>query len=222
MNLQQTPIICVIDSDPAVLKAITRLLRISGYIVSGYSSSAEFLGDVEDPTCVIVDISMPGSNGLELQRVLKNMGRRVPMIFLTGRYELTDAVRAMKAGAVDFLQKPVSVRDLLNAVREAVVRMQEHRAETIDTQEVVRRFHTLTARERQVFEGIFSGRLNKQIAADLGIVEKTIKVHRGRVMRKMHARTLAELVRMGSKLPPKAPQESTTTSANAQRELGQG
>jgi FixJ family two-component response regulator len=188
----------VIDDDPAVLKALTRLLGTAGLPVRAYLSPHAFLEDDEarGSGCLVLDLCLPGLNGLELQRELAAAGRDSAIVFITGHGDVPTSVRAMKAGAVDFLTKPFDDQDLLGAVRSALRRAAGARKVHEERQVVERRLATLTARERQVLEGVVRGRLNKQIAAELGIVEKTIKVHRARVMTKLGVRSLADLVRL--------------------------
>jgi FixJ family two-component response regulator len=194
-------IIYIVDDDPDVRKALSRLLRSAGYTTRLFGSAGEFLVSAEarlSAGCIILDLAMPGLNGLELQAHLSSSDCHRPIIFLTGNGDISKSVRAMKAGAVNFLTKPVDDRELLKAVDEAL-RVDVHvRARCSSRQSVSERLDTLTPRERQVFEKVVVGRLNKQIAADLGIVEKTIKVHRSRMMRKMHAHSVVDLVHFAS------------------------
>lgn len=193
----------LVDDEPAVRRALGRLLRAGGFEVVPFASAAEFLaGRIgASPACVVLDMAMPGRNGLEVQEALAVEGSSLPVIFLTGRADIPMCATAMKRGASDFLTKPVNGDDLLAAVRralEASQRNEERRAERvgIDT-----RLAALTPREREVLDLVITGRLNKQIAAELGATEKTIKVHRGRVMEKMQVRSVAELVRLMERLP---------------------
>jgi FixJ family two-component response regulator len=192
----------VVDDDPAICKALTRLLRASGFETRGFPSPQAFLDehDPAAPGCAVLDVAMPGLNGLELQEALAASGCTRSIIFLTGRGDIPTSVRAMKAGAVDFLTKPVDEAQLLGAVRAAVERDRRARRERDELQAIKERLATLTQREREVFEHVVTGQLNKQIAAELGTVEKTIKVHRGRVMAKMHAHSLAELVHLAERV----------------------
>jgi FixJ family two-component response regulator len=176
-------------------------LRSAGYVTRSFGSASEFLVSGEahlSAGCIILDLAMPGLNGLELQQCLTVSGCHRPIIFLTGNGDISQTVRAMKAGAVNFLTKPVDDRELLAAVEEALRLDAAERAAWSTRHSVSERLNTLTRRERQVFEQVVAGRLNKQIAAELGIVEKTIKVHRARVMRKMHAGSIVELVHLAS------------------------
>jgi FixJ family two-component response regulator len=191
----------LLDDEPAVLKSLSRLLRSAGLPVATFSSPREFL-DRHDPTapgCLVLDLAMPGLNGLELQQSLVAKGQDRPIVFLTGHGSIPLSVQAMKGGAVDFLTKPVDDADLLKAVRAAIEKdrvTQQARAELDDIRQ---RLATLTPREREVLEHVIAGQLNKETAADLGTVEKTIKVHRARVMEKMKVDSLAELVRLAER-----------------------
>ncbi len=189
--------ISVVDDDTGVLKALSRLLRANGFSIQTFSSSEEFLHqrDPMVPGCAILDVSMPGLDGLELQRALASQHAELPIIFITGKSDIPTGVRAMKAGAVDFLTKPIKNSELLAAVeraRERAARTGEARAQL---ESIKARLAKLTPREHEVLALVVAGRLNKQIAGELGTVEKTIKVHRGRMMKKMGLRTVADLVR---------------------------
>ena len=195
------PTVFVVDDDPAVLKSLSRLLRSAGLAVAAFSSPREFLNchDPDSPGCVVLDVAMPGLNGLELQQALIAGGHELSIVFLTGHGDIPMSVRAMKGGAVDFLTKPVHDDDLLKAVCAALEKDRLHRQARAEIAALQQRLRVLTPREHEVMEHVISGRLNKQIAADLGIVEKTIKVHRARVMRKMKVRSIAELVRLAER-----------------------
>jgi FixJ family two-component response regulator len=188
----------LVDDDERVIKALTRLMRTKGYDVRSYTSPREFLNDHDPavPGCAVLDIAMPGLDGLELQQALTAGGSHRPVIFITGKGDIPTSVRAMQAGAVDFLTKPVSNKDLLVAIRRA--EEQDGRSRQIHTElaAIEARIATLTPREREVLGHVVTGRLNKQIAYDLGTVEKTIKFHRSAIMRKLGVRTVADLVRM--------------------------
>lgn len=188
----------VVDDDPGVLRALTRLLRADGLEALSFASPKAFLEqhDATTPGCVVLDIAMPGLNGLELQQALMKLGAPRPIVFLSGRGDIPTSVQAMKAGAVDFLTKPVNGKTLLAAVRKANDLDSRARQAQSEQRAVARRLATLTPREHEVLQHVIAGQLNKQIAADLGTVEKTIKVHRARVMEKMGIRSVAELVRM--------------------------
>ncbi|HYI26930.1 MAG TPA: response regulator [Bradyrhizobium sp.] len=193
----------LVDDDPGVLKALSRLLRVKGYEVQPYASPRLFLEehDVAVPGCAILDVSMPDLDGLELQRALTaSDGFHRPVVFVTGKGDIPTSVRAMKAGAIDFLTKPVKDEDLFDAISRAEVRDAHARKVHSELASIQAKVETLTPREREVLVHVVAGRLNKQIAGDLGTVEKTIKVHRGRVMEKLGVRTVVELVRMAEKL----------------------
>ena len=194
--------IFLVDDDAGVLKALSRLLRAKGYEIRSYTSPQEFLAqhDATVPGCAVLDVAMPGLDGLALQQSLTAGNSHRPVIFLTGKGDIPTSVRAMKAGAVDFLTKPVNDKDLLRAIAQAEeqdTRSRQSRAELASIQAKVT---TLTPREREVLTHVVAGRLNKQIAGDLGTVEKTIKVHRSRMMEKLGVRTVAELVRLAEKI----------------------
>jgi FixJ family two-component response regulator len=197
MNNPQ-PIVCVVDDDTSVLKAVSRLLQAAGFTVVTYSSSQQFLDEYAAlaPGCVVLDLAMPGLNGLELQDALASAGEPMPIIFLTGRADVPDSVRAMKHGAADFLTKPVERDELVPAVRAALVKGLLARLARQQVTDIRRRLATLTPREYEVFEHVIKGDLNKQTAAYLGAAEKTIKIHRARVMAKMQVQSVAELVRL--------------------------
>ena len=191
------PVLHLVDDDPAVRRALARLLAAAGYRSEGHGSAEEFLArrDPAIPGCVIVDLCLPGSDGLDLQARLAAAPSAPPLIFLTGQGDLGAGVRAMKGGAIDFLTKPVEAEALLAAVGDALARDREARAACAAQTCFEDRFGLLTPREREVLDGVVAGQLSKQIAAELGVAEKTVKVHRGRLMQKMQARTIADLVR---------------------------
>jgi FixJ family two-component response regulator len=193
----------LVDDDPGVLKALSRLLRARGYEVNPYSSPQLFLEehDVAVPGCAILDVSMPGLDGLQLQRALTAAGgSHRPVVFVTGKGDIPTSVRAMKAGAIDFLTKPVKDKDLFEAVSSAEAVDAESRRLHSELESMQAKVRTLTPREREVLTHVVAGRLNKQIAGDLGTVEKTIKVHRSRMMEKLGIRMVADLVRMAERL----------------------
>lgn len=197
-----TAVIHVIDDDDSLRVAVTRLLRAAGYEVRGYASAGDYLlAEPEDaPGCLLLDVQLPGPSGLELQDALARRRECLPIVFLTGHGDIPTSVRALKAGAVDFLTKPVRRDALLAAVASAVAR---HRREREALQHRMRRrslLESLTARERDVFRGVVAGRLNKQIAAELCMAERTVKAHRAQVMRKLGASSVAELVRIAGEL----------------------
>jgi FixJ family two-component response regulator len=188
----------LVDDDSGVLKGLARLLRAAGYDTRAYASPQDFLAayDATLPGCIILDLAMPGLDGLALQQELAGSYPALPVIFLTGTGDIARGVQAMKAGAVDFLTKPVNGAALLDAVERARAKDAKARGAQNNKEVFDRLIARLTPRERQVLDYVVLGRLNKQIAATLGTVEKTIKVHRGRVMAKMEVRSLAELVRL--------------------------
>jgi len=188
----------VVDDDPSVLKALARLLRSIDLNVATFASPQELLEQLEPGIhgCLVLDVDMPKLNGLELQQELAARGNDLPVIFLTGHGDIPMSVKAMKQGAVDFLTKPVHDQDLIAAIHAAIEKDGMNRRTRAELAEFRERLRTLTLREREVLEHVISGRLNKQIAADLGIVEKTIKVHRAHLMAKLKVRSLADLVRL--------------------------
>jgi FixJ family two-component response regulator len=190
-----------VDDDPAVLKSLSRLLRSAGLATAAFSSPREFLDryDPKLPGCLVLDVAMPGLNGLELQQALLAQGHELQIIFLTGHGDIPMSVEAMKRGALDFLTKPVNDDDLLRAIQAALEKNQIARQDRAELDSILERLATLTPREREVLVHVVSGQLNKQIAGDLGTVEKTIKVHRSRVMEKMKVQSLAELVRLAER-----------------------
>ncbi len=192
------PKVYLLDDEPGMVKAVTRLLRARGFEVEGFTTAASFLAAYRpgSESCLILDVAMPELDGLQLQRRLTYKGILLPIVFLTGHGDIPMSVRAMKAGAVDFLTKPVKDVDLLRAVRAALARAAEQReAATISA-----RLTLLTPREREVMAHVVAGKLNKQIAFDLGTGEQTIKIHRGRMMHKMGLESVADLVRIAEKL----------------------
>jgi FixJ family two-component response regulator len=195
---QAEPTVFIVDDDPAVLKSLSRLLRASQVNVVTFGSPQEFLErhDPHSPGCLVLDLAMPGLNGLELQEALTAKGSPIPIIFLTGHGDIPMSVQAMKRGALDFLTKPVQDKDLLKAVETALEKDRIERQSRAELDDIQERLATLTPREREVLIHVVSGQLNKQIAYDLGTVEKTIKVHRARVMEKMKVGSVAELVRL--------------------------
>jgi FixJ family two-component response regulator len=192
----------LVDDDAGVLKALSRLIRAHGYEVRSYSSPQQFLAshDATLPGCAVLDLAMPGLDGLALQQALTSGGCNRPVIFLTGKGNIPASVRAMKAGAIDFLTKPVNDCDLLQAIASA--QEQDARSREVDAElaSIQAKMRTLTPREREVLTHVVAGRLNKQIAADLGTGEKTVKVHRGRMMKKLGVHSVPDLVRVAQKV----------------------
>jgi len=192
----------IVDDNATVCRALCRLMRASGLGAMSFNSAQAFLDHrrADKPGCLILDMRMPGLNGLDLQTRLGEVQETLPIVFITGHGNVPASVRAMKSGAVDFLQKPFGDDKLLAAVRGALALSRERRANWAIRVEIERRVGTLTPRERQVFETVVKGLLNKQIAAELGAAEKTIKIHRGRVMQKMQANSVADLVHMAERI----------------------
>jgi FixJ family two-component response regulator len=187
----------LVDDDPRVIVALARLLRAADFEVRSFSSASEFLQkhDASVPGCAVLDIAMSGMNGIELRRRLVDTGCERPIVFLTGQGNIPMSVEAMKTGAVDFLTKPVSAENLLTAIRLALDKDQADRLARAALADVEARLATLTPRENEILRFVIAGLLNKQIASELGTAEKTIKAHRGRVMRKMGVRSVADLTR---------------------------
>lgn len=188
----------LIDDEPRVLKALTRLLKSYGYVTRCFLSAQEFLGgyDPSTPGCILLDLQLPDMDGLDLQKTLLDRGSIHPIIFLSGHGDIPASVAAMKKGAVDFLTKPIDIKALKGAVEAALERSRKDRASARQREEVQHRCGALSQRERQVVEGVMGGLLNKQIAARLGIAEKTVKVHRARAMSKLGCRSAVEMARI--------------------------
>jgi FixJ family two-component response regulator len=199
--IEKDPLVFIIDDDASVRRSVERLFKSVGLKVEIFASAQEFLNRErpDGPSCIVLDVRMPGLSGFDLQDTLAAVNFRVPIIFLTGHGNIPLSVRAMKAGAIDFIEKPFDDQVLLEAVQKALEKDRQFRLAEAEVDEIKRRLETLTTREYQVFTHVICGQLNKQIAYDLGIVEKTIKVHRAQVMRKMQADSLADLVRMAGK-----------------------
>jgi RNA polymerase sigma factor (sigma-70 family) len=193
----------LVDDDAGVRRALTRVLRNAGYQTTAFGTAEDFLIGVELdelPSCLVVDLKMPGLSGLDLQELLLERGIELSLVFISGRADVQSGVQAMKGGAVDFLEKPVSDDTLLAAVARGLEQDRERRTRQAERAQLQERLDTLTPRERDVFGLIVTGLLNKQVGARLGTTEKTVKVHRSRVMQKMGAHSLAELVRMADKI----------------------
>jgi FixJ family two-component response regulator len=196
------PVVFVVDDEPLILAALTRLIRAAGFDVQTFASAQQFL-DAARPDalgCLVLDVRLPDANGLDLQHKLTAAHVDLPVIFITGHGDIPMSVRAMKAGAVEFLTKPFKDQDLLDALRDALARNQSARQQRAELARMQARYELLTPREREVFPLVTQGFLNKQIAADLGTSEKTVKIHRAQVMHKMAANSVADLVRMADKL----------------------
>jgi FixJ family two-component response regulator len=192
------PTVFIVDDDPSVRRSLTRVVSSAGYRVHVFASAQEFLGrePATGPCCLVLDVRMPGLTGLDLQKALADAHHRTAIVFITGHGDVATGVEAMKAGAVDFLTKPFAGKDLLDAIQRALDRDTRALDTEARVEEILRRVKGLTPRETEVFALVVTGMLNKQIAAALGVNTGTVKVHRARVMDKMHAASLAELVRL--------------------------
>ena len=204
---QDTPVVFIVDDDVSIRESLELLLRTEEWRAETFSSASEFLTRprVRTPCCLILDVSLPDLNGLDLQKQIAADQADMPIIFITGHGDIPSSVRAMKAGALEFLTKPIDPNSLLDAVRTAIDRSRAALQEEAKLQALRDDYATLTPREREVMAGVVGGRLNKQIGGDLGISEITVKAHRGRVMEKMKARSVPDLVRMNARLRLEAP-----------------
>ena len=205
-----TALVLLIDDDASVRKGVSRLLRSAGYRCETFASATDFLTrePYGGPTCLIVDVRMPGLNGMELQEVLIQSGRQEQLVFITGHGDISICSQAMKAGAVDFLPKPFADDQLLECVARALRRSSEQRQRSVEKSEARRLLDSLTPREFEVMRMVVAGMLNKQIAGNLDISEKTVKVHRGRVMQKLGVTSVAQLVRLGQRAGMEAMDET--------------
>jgi len=206
-------IIAIVDDDPSVRKGLQRLIRSMGWRAESFASAQEFLARprTEAPSCVVLDLQLPGLSGLDLQKQMAEAGLETPIVFLTGHGDIPASVQAMKAGAIEFLTKPVEEQDLLRAIQEAIERDRRTREEHAELRGLRERYESLTAREQEVMRQVISGLLNKQIAGDLQITEDTVKFHRGHIMRKMGADSLPDLVRMAENLGIRSHKRLTQT-----------
>jgi FixJ family two-component response regulator len=199
---ESSPVIAIVDDDPSVREGLHSLIRSAGWRAEAFSSAQEFLARraAEAPSCLVLDLQLPGLSGLDLQKRMAEVDLEIPIVFLSGHGNIPASVQAMKAGAIEFLTKPVEEQDLLRAIREAIESDRRIRQQHAAINDLQSRYQTLTAHEREVMQQVISGLLNKQIAAELKITEFTVKIHRGQVMRKMRADSLAGLVRMAESL----------------------
>jgi FixJ family two-component response regulator len=204
---QSDAIIAIVDDDASVREGLQSLIRSAGWRVETFVSAQDFLGRLgaQAPSCLILDLRLPGLSGLDLQKRMAEVGLEIPIVFLTGHGNIPASVQAMKAGAVEFLTKPIDEQKLLQAIQEAIERDRRIRQQRAQIRELRERYELLTAREQQVMQEVVSGLLNKQIAAELSITEFTVKIHRGHVMRKMRADSLPDLVRMAESLGIRSP-----------------
>jgi FixJ family two-component response regulator len=195
-------LVAIVDDDPSVRRGLQRLIRSAGWKVETFASAQEFLDrpPAISPSCLVLDLQLPGLSGLDLQQRMADLGLDIPVVFLTGQGNIPASVKAMKAGAIEFLTKPVDEQNLLKAIEEAIERDRRTRLQQTEMHKLRQRYESLTAREQEVMQLVISGLLNKQIAGELTITEDTVKFHRGHVMRKMCAESLADLVRMAQNL----------------------
>jgi RNA polymerase sigma factor (sigma-70 family) len=208
--MSRAPVVFVVDDDPAVRSSLKFLISTVGLEVESFDSADTFLHrkPPDAPSCLVLDVRLPGLSGLDFQRELAARNIRIPIVFVTGHGDIPMSVRAMKAGAVEFLTKPFRDQDLLDAIRIALERDRARREEEKEVTELQQRFESLTPREREVISMVVSGMLNKQIAGQLGTAENTVKVQRSRAMEKMHAQSLADLIRMIEKLKGRSEEPS--------------
>ena len=206
-------IIAIVDDDPSARRGLERLIRSVGWKAETFASAREFLARprTQAPNCLVLDLQLPDLSGLDLQKQMVEVGLETPIVFLTGHGSIPTSVQAMKAGAIEFLTKPVDEQDLLKAIQEAIERDRRTRKRHAEQRELRERYESLTAREQEVMQQVVSGLLNKQIAAELKITEDTVKFHRGHIMRKMRADSLADLVRMAENPVIRSQQRSART-----------
>jgi FixJ family two-component response regulator len=199
---EEQPIVFVVDDDASMREAVQDLIASVGLQARGFASPREFLEAArpDAPACLVLDVRLPGSSGLNFQQELAQAGVHIPVIFITGHGDIPMSVRAIKAGAVEFLTKPFRDQELLDAINAGIERNRAQRREAVVMDDLRQRYAALTPREREIMALVILGRLNKQIAGALGVSEVTVKVHRGQIMRKMHAKSLPDLVRMGDVL----------------------
>lgn len=199
--METRPVICIVDDNPSVRRSLERLIQSLGLTARSFASATQFLqsGHREETDCLILDVRMPEISGLDLQEKLSGMGIFLPIVFISGHGTVPMSVRAMKAGAVDFLQKPFDEQDLIDAIYRAIDRCRQRKAEREELTEIQARLRSLTPKEHQVLACVITGLLNKNIADRLAMAEKTVKVHRASVMKKMEAPSVADLVRMAEK-----------------------
>ena len=199
---QPDALVAIVDDDPSIREGVGSLLRSAGWKVETFASAEEFLArrSSVEPSCVVLDLQLPELSGLDLQTRMAQINVEIPIVFITGHGSIPASVQAIKAGAIEFLTKPFDEQQLFRAIREAMDRDEEARKRHTDLRQLRERYAALTPREREIMQQVVSGLLNKQIAVELEIAEITVKVHRGRVMQKMHAASVADLVRMAEKL----------------------